>query len=114
MSPTPEAISLRTALEKLGLVIESERFDGYKHVDLSIKSVKIDIEIDGRQHLLDGYQLLADLRRSHFSHKNGYSTIHIHNSEIHENLEQIAVSIAEAVKIIENKFKGKEGWVELV
>ncbi|MEI7688565.1 MAG: hypothetical protein WCI91_00040 [Candidatus Nomurabacteria bacterium] len=77
---TKFAYLLRKALQKLGIRVLSEVND--KHIDLSIPSAKINIEIDGSQHLTDAYQIMSDLRRSHFSVLDGYDTIHIPNSEI--------------------------------
>ena len=63
--PTPEAVLLKTALEKLGLRVMVEVDDGFKHIDLSIPDSRINIEIDGLQHLTDPYQILSDLKRAH-------------------------------------------------
>lgn len=110
---TPEAASLRTALEKYGIKVLSEVYDGHKHIDLTIPDAHINIEIDGKQHLTDPNQILADLSRSHYSDDLGYHTLHIHNKEIQESLEEIAIAIAEAAKIQEAKLAGKSGWVAL-
>lgn len=110
---TPEAASLRKALEKYGIRVLSEVYDGHKHIDLTIPDAHINIEIDGKQHLTNPDQILADLNRSHYSDDLGYRTLHIHNEEIYENLEDIAIAIAEAAKIQEAKLKGKSGWVVL-
>jgi len=110
---TPEAVSLREALEKYGIRVLTEVYDGYKHIDLTIPDSHINIEIDGKQHLIDPNQILADLDRSHYSDDLGYHTLHVHNEEIRENLEEIAIAIAEAAKIQEAKLAGKSGWVEL-
>ena len=110
---TPEAQSLKLALQELGIRTLSEVYDGHKHIDLSIPYAKINIEIDGPKHLTDPYQILADLSRSHYSDDLGYHTIHIHNEEINTNLEKIAVAIAEAAKIEEARLAGKHGWVDL-
>ena len=112
-SPTPAATLLKEALEGLGIRVLSEFWDGHKHIDLAIPEARINIEIDGLQHLTDPYQILADLNRSHYSDDLGYHTLHIHNIEIKPNLEKIAVAIAEAVKIQKAKLAGKSGWVEL-
>lgn len=110
---TPEALALKEALEGLGIHVLAEHYDGHKHIDLAIPRARINIEIDGSQHLTDPYQILADLNRSHYSDDLDYRTLHIHNEEIHTNLEKIAVAIAEAAKIQEARLKGEKGWVQL-
>lgn len=110
---TREAVSLRNALEKYGIRVLSEVYDGHKHIDLTIPDARINIEIDGKQHLTDPNQILADLSRSHYSDDLGYHTLHIHNEEIRENLEEIAIAVAEAAKIQEANLKGNSGWVAL-
>lgn len=102
---TKFAYLLRKALQKLGIRVLSEIDDKHKHIDLSIPSAKMDIEIDGTQHLTDAYQIVSDLRRSHFSDLDGYDTMHIPNSEIKENLGGIASAVAEASKIREDQMK---------
>ncbi len=96
---TPEAKSLKEALESHGIHVLSEVNDGHKHIDLTIPSAHINIEVDGMQHLTDPYQILSDLSRSHYSDKLGYETLHIHNNEIRTNLPRIAKAIAEAAKM---------------
>lgn len=100
---TYEAILLRNALQRAGLRVLTEVSDGHKHIDLSIPSARINIEIDGNQHLTDARQILSDLKRSHYSDRLGYETIHIPNREIHMNLGGIASALAEAASIREEK-----------
>lgn len=94
--PTPEALLLKSVLQKRGLRVLSEVYDGHKHIDLALPEAHINIEVDGLQHLTDARQILSDLARSHYSDYGGYDTIHIHNTEIREHLESIANAIAEA------------------
>ncbi len=101
---TPEAKSLRAALESHGLRVLSEVGDGHKHIDLAIPSAHINIEVDGMQHLTDPYQILSDLSRSHGSDDLGYATLHVHNEEIRSNLPKIAKAIADAAKMREKSF----------
>lgn len=101
IKPTKEAQELKDALEKLGIRVLAEVNDKYKHIDLAIPDSKINIEVDGVQHLTDPYQILKDMSRSHYSDKLGYETIHIPNQAIHTNLGGIASAVAEAVKIRE-------------
>jgi very-short-patch-repair endonuclease len=105
--PTPEALGLKTALEKLGIRVLVEVDDHHKHIDLAIPDSRINIEVDGTQHLTDPYQILSDLKRSHYSDKLGYDTVHITNHSINNDLGGIASALAEAAKIRENQIKVK-------
>ena len=49
------------ALRKSGIDCEYEKWDGYKHVDISIKNAKLNIEVDGEHHLTNADQLLSTL-----------------------------------------------------
>lgn len=98
---TKETRALRKALEKRGVKVYSEVNTGYKHVDLSMPDAKINIEVDGIQHLTNPHQILSDLDRGYYSHKEGYDTIHIPNEVIRLHLESIADALAEASRIRE-------------
>lgn len=106
--PTKYTILLKNALEELGIKVLVEKNDGHKHIDLCIPAAKINVEIDGSQHLTDAYQIIRDLSRGHFSSKDGFNTIHIPNTAIKENLGGIASALAEASKIIEEKLHTKK------
>lgn len=99
--PTPQAKQLAAALRALGVEVEMEHWDGYKHVDLFLPRSGIQIEVDGRQHLVNPDQILRDMKRSHYSDSDGYGTIHIQNEDIKTNLEQIASAVAEASRVQE-------------
>jgi very-short-patch-repair endonuclease len=101
--PTKEANDLKIALEKKGVIVYLELDDGHKHIDLAIPRAKLNIEVDGIKHLIDPHQILADLGRGYYSHKNGYDTMHIPNEMIHLHLEEISEALAEATKIRERK-----------
>jgi len=101
--PTREAVGLKEALESRGARVYLELDDGHKHVDLAIPRAKLNIEIDGIQHLTDPHQILSDLGRGYYSHKNGYNTMHIPNEMIHKHLQEIAEALAEASKIREKQ-----------
>jgi len=101
--PTKEASDLREALQKRGVKVYIELDDGYKHIDLAIPKAKLNIEVDGIKHLTDPNQIVADLGRGYFSHKNGYNTMHIPNEMIHKHLEEIADALTEATKIRAHK-----------
>jgi len=101
--PTKEASDLKEALQKRGIKVYVELHDGFKHIDLAIPKAKINIEVDGIKHLIDPKQIVADLGRGYYSHKNGYNTMHIPNEMIHKHLEEIADALAEATKIRAHK-----------
>lgn len=102
-TPTKEADDLKFALEKQGIKVYKELDDGYKHIDLAIPKAKINVEVDGIQHLTNPIQILADLSRGYYSHKSGYDTMHIPNEMIHKHLPEIAEALAQASKIRERK-----------
>lgn len=102
-NPTKEADSLKKALEEHGVRVLVELHDGYKHIDLAIPRAKLNIEVDGIQHLTDPKQIIADLNRGYYSHKNGYNTMHIPNEMINLHLKEISDALAEAVKTREKK-----------
>ena len=99
--PTKETRDLKEALEEQGIRVYVELDDGYKHIDLAIPKAKINIEVDGIQHLTDPHQILADLGRGYYSHKNGYDTMHIPNEMIRKHLKEISEALAKASKIRE-------------
>jgi len=105
--PTKEAQDLKEALEKLGMRVLAEVNDRHKHIDLSIPDARMNIEVDGIQHLTDPYQIISDLKRSHFSDDLGYDTVHIPNQAIHANLGGIASALAEAATLRIESLKGK-------
>ncbi|MDD4989591.1 MAG: DUF559 domain-containing protein [Candidatus Pacebacteria bacterium] len=102
-NPTKEAGDLKTALEEKGVRVLVELHDGHKHVDLAIPRAKINVEVDGIQHLTNPAQIVADLSRGYYSHKNGYDTMHIPNEMIRLHLGDISNALAEASKIRERK-----------
>jgi very-short-patch-repair endonuclease len=99
ITPTKEALALKDALENRGIKVYKELHDGFKTIDLALPQAKINIEVDGIQHLTDPKQILADLGRGYYSHKNGYDTMHIPNEMIHAHLPEISDALAEAAKV---------------
>ena len=97
--PTKEALALKNALEEQGIVVYKELHDGFKTIDLALPKAKINIEVDGIQHLTNPKQILADLGRGYYSHKNGYDTMHIPNEMIRLHLSEISIALAEAAKV---------------
>lgn len=102
-APTKEAADLKVALEKKGVRVLVELHDGHKHVDLAIPKAKINVEVDGIQHLTNPNQIVADLSRGYYSHKNGFDTMHIPNEMVRLHLGEISDALAEASKIREQK-----------
>lgn len=98
---------LKEALETHGIEVLVEFYDGHKSIDLSIPSAKLNIEVDGIQHLTDPYQIVADLLRDHYSDEIGFSTLHVHNWEVRTNLPKIATAIAEAALVRERRILSK-------
>lgn len=96
---TPEALALKTELEKRGLIVEAEKWDGHKHIDLVIHRARLNIEVDGKQHYEDASQIVTDLKRSHYSDISGYDTIHIPNVLIRTDLTQVSDAVAKAAAI---------------
>ena len=97
-NPTPEAIMLKKALEVRGVRVYVELHDGFKTIDLALPRAKINVEVDGIHHLTDPKQILADLGRGYYSHKNGYDTMHIPNEMIRLHLDGIADALSIASK----------------
>lgn len=101
--PTKEEMLLKSALEDHGLRVLTQVKDGHKSVDLAIPSAKLNIEIDGEEHLTNPNQIINDLSRSHFSDGLGYQTIHIPNIFIRSKLEKVAAALAVAARIREKQ-----------
>ena len=101
--PTKEALDLKKALEDRGVRVYKELDDGHKHIDLAIPKAKLNLEIDGIQHLTNPNQIVVDLNRGYYSHKNGYNTMYIPNEMIRSHLKEISDALAEASKIRERK-----------
>jgi len=96
--PTPQAKRLHEALNKRGIYNNLEFSDGYKHVDISIPSAKINVEVDGRYHLTDPEHLFRDLERDSYSHLDGIDTIRIPNFYVDSHLDEVANAIAEVAR----------------
>ena len=102
-TPTKEASDLKDAIEKHGVRVLVELHDGHKHIDLTIPKAKLNVEVDGIHHLTNPTQIVADLSRGYYSHKNGFDTMHIPNEMVRLHLEEISQALAEASKIREKK-----------
>lgn len=96
---TPETLALKEALEERGIHVRVEPFDGFKHIDIGIPKAKLNVEVDGIQHLTNPSQIVADLDRGYFSNKKyGFATMHIPNEMIRSH-----EALAKASKIRERR-----------
>jgi len=95
---TPQARKLSEALKARGIRHKLEEYDGYKHVDISIPWAYLDIEIDGKQHLLNARQAYADLERSSYSEEDGIQTMHVPNDVVDRDVERLADTIAKVAR----------------
>lgn len=86
---TPEAQKLYEILIKNGFNAKLELWDGHKHIDIAIPNLKVNIEVDGKQHQ-DNKQALMDLKRTYHSFKKGYVTLRIPNELVRENVFETA------------------------
>ncbi|MFA7380572.1 MAG: hypothetical protein WC150_08935 [Bacteroidia bacterium] len=82
---TYETIRLYFALRQRGVPAELEKYDGTKHIDISISDAKINIEVDGAHHNFDRNQALTDLMRTYYSFLKGYYTLRIPNSLVYDD-----------------------------
>jgi very-short-patch-repair endonuclease len=82
---TEETIRLYFALRQRGVPAEMEKFDGFKHIDISIPEANVNIEVDGLHHNFNPNQALADLKRTYFSFLKGFSTLRIPNSLVYND-----------------------------
>lgn len=99
---TQQTVSLYLALKCIGVPVEIEKYDGYKHIDIAIPRHKINIEIDGLHHNYDSAQALRDLKRTYHSFRKGFFTIRIPNSLIDHKLDDAVDCILNFLN--ENKF----------
>ena len=95
---TPQAKKLFSALKKRGIKCKLEAYDGYKHVDISIGWAKLNVEIDGRHHLLSHKQLYSDIQRDSYSQEDGIHTIRIPNETIDKDVNKLANTIAKVAR----------------
>lgn len=95
---TDEAIKLCEILIKMGFKAQLEKYDGYKHIDIAIPNVKVNIEVDGMQHSYSEKQALADLKRTFYSWKKGYVTVRIPNKLIKEKAYDTAKFIKKFIE----------------
>ncbi len=97
-TPTPQENALTLELNKRGIFVHQQYFDGYKHIDLYLPDARINIEVDGLQHLINPKRIVEDFHREYHADINGYHNIHITNGTLMHHLNEIADAIAEVVK----------------
>jgi very-short-patch-repair endonuclease len=95
---TRQAKLLYGALRSRGIKCEMEVWDGHKQIDISIPWARVDIEVDGLQHYTNSKQILSDFKRSHYSDRAHYNTIHVANLVIEHHLNEVADAIAEVAR----------------
>jgi len=102
---TEEATRLYLSLKRRGVPAELEKYDGYKTIDIAVADARVNIEVDGHQHVSNPKQALADLKRTYFSLQKGFFTLRIPNALIRENLEETADYITGFLLQYKNKIR---------
>lgn len=92
-----EARKLHSALMQHGVVSEIEKWDQHKHIDISIDSAGLYIEIDGDDHYTNANTIMRDLKRDYFSNEEGFDTLHFPNYIINKNLDEVAEALSVVV-----------------
>lgn len=95
--PTNHALLLASELEKRGVQVLLEHWDGHKHMDMFIPGVNICLEIDGLKHYVNPSQIISDLHRDYYSNREEIFTKHIPNELIDTHVEEIADAIKTVV-----------------
>ena len=93
-----QARQLHSALIQRGIVVEIEKWDAHKHIDLSIEAAGLYIEIDGDNHYTNPDTIMRDLKRDYFSNEEGYDTLHIPNHVIEKDIDSLADALVEVVQ----------------
>ena len=97
-TPTRQAKTLYSALKARDVILgRLEKWDGYKHIDISVPNADMNLEVDGSQHWNDLNQAKSDLRRNVHSFRKGWITLHIPNCLVVYALEETADLIAEFI-----------------
>lgn len=102
---TPEAKTLFDALIQNGVFAELEHWDGHKHIDIFIPSVKLYIEVDGMPHFTNPRQIASDFMRDHYSDDDGFHTFRIPNSVVVENLDAVVKGICTVIKKLHDEIQ---------
>ena len=104
-SSTEEATRLYLSLKRRGVPAELEKYDGYKTIDIAVADARVNIEVDGHQHVSNPKQALSDLKRTYFSLQKGFLTLRIPTTLIRENLEETADYITTFLLQYKNKIR---------
>ena len=91
------ARKLHSALIQRGINVEIEKWDEHKHIDLSVESAGLYIEIDGDDHYTNADTIMRDLKRDYFSNEEGYDTLHIPNYIIDKNIDAVADAFVQVI-----------------
>ena len=102
---TEEATRLYLSLKRRGVPAELEKYDGYKTIDIAVVDARVNIEVDGHQHVSNPKQAHSDLKRTYFSLQKGFLTLRIPNALIRENLEETADYITTFLLQHKNKIR---------
>ena len=105
---TEEATRLYLSLKRRGVPAELEKYDGYKTIDIAVVDARVNIEVDGHQHVSNPKQAHSDLKRTYFSLQKGFLTLRIPNALIREKLEETADYIT--TFLLENKNKIRNSY----
>jgi hypothetical protein len=71
------------------------------YADVWIPSLRVDIEIDGRQHELEP-QRSYDLEREELMEANGIALMRVSNRKVYDNLQEVVDSIMDLCDQLEN------------
>lgn len=93
-----QARQLHSALMQRGLEAEIEKWDGHKHIDLSIESAGLYLEINGDNHYLDPDTIMRDLKRDYYSNEAGFDTLHVPNYFIENEIDAVADALVEVAR----------------
>ena len=111
---TPQSRMLCDQLKEMGWIAILEKWDGYKHIDIAIPEVKVNIEVDGVHHNSSKKQALADLKRTFHSFKKGYVTLRIPNSLVsdpkvsRETADYISEFLQESERQLDEEYENEE------
>lgn len=98
-TPTKQTTALTEALRVRGIRVETEYWDGHKHIDVYLPDARIFVEVDGLQHYTNPKQILADFKRDHFSDGDDVPTLRLTNQLIETHLEEIADAITKIASL---------------
>jgi very-short-patch-repair endonuclease len=89
---------LHSALIQRGVDAQIEKWDKHKHIDLSIDTAGLYIEVDGDDHYTNSETIIRDLKRDYFSNEDGFDTLHFPNHVIDLYLDEVADALVEVCK----------------